>query len=270
MEICEQSQAFVEKGGDLVFDHTKIIVKGEEEDEYFYARVPHRLGRRSSGMLDVDLGALDLVRIPTDNVWPKLSPDLTQAPHTPPPENSYLKQPSLLYYGDSDASLGFDEHLLDEAKVCEILKQNPHPNIVTYWGCIARGGRIRGLCFARYPQTLAQRMRVPLAEIPGTSRAGPLDVDACLRGIRSGVAHLHGLGLIHNDLNPANIMMDELDNPVIIDFDSCKRMGEKLGLKAGTVGWEMTDLGDVAKPENDEYGIAKLEAWLRKEAKAKG
>lgn len=253
MEICEQNEAFIEEDGDLVFDHTKIIVKGKE-DEYFYARVQHRHVDRPS---DIDLSALDLIKIPIDNVWPKLSPNLTQAP-TPLPNNSYLKQPSLLYYGDTNASLRFDEQILNEAKVCEVLKQNPHPNIATYRGCVVRDGRIRGLCFAKYPLTLAQRMQVDNQSI-----YAPLDIDTCLQGIKNGVAHLHNLGLIHNDLNPSNIMMDG-DNPVIIDFDSCKQIGEKLGLKAGTIGWAMSELGDIAKLENDEYGIAKLEQWLAK------
>lgn len=36
MEICEQSEAFLEEDGDLVFDHTKLILR--RDDEYFYAR----------------------------------------------------------------------------------------------------------------------------------------------------------------------------------------------------------------------------------------
>ena len=29
-----------------------------------------------------------------------------------------------------------------------------------------------------------------------------------VQGIRDGVAHLHPLGLVHNDLNPSNVMVD--------------------------------------------------------------
>lgn len=248
MEICEQTEAFVEEKGDLVFDHTKIIVKGTE-DEYFYARIRRRLNSSSN----IDLRALDLVKIPVDNIWPKLSPNLTQVP-TPLPKNSYLKQPSLIYYGDTDTSLRIDEQILNEATVCEILKQNPHPNIAIYYGCVVRGERIRALCFVKYLQSLSQRM--------GDST--PLDINTCLQGIQNGVAYLHRLGLIHNDLNPANIMMDG-DNPVIIDFDSCKRIGEKLGIKAGTIGWAMPEMS-IARPENDEYGMKKIQEWLANKA----
>lgn len=49
------------------------------------------------------------------------------------------------------------------------------------------------------------------------------------------------------------------DNPVIVDFDSCKRIGEELGLKAMTIRWAMPKLGGIARPKNNTYGIAKLE-----------
>lgn len=249
MKICEDSEAFVEAGGDLVFDHTKIILQNTN-DEYYYARVPHRLNDSSN----IDLRTLDLVPIPVDNIWPKANPDWTQVPE-PLPDNVYLKQPSLMDYGESDASLRLDEHILNEAEVCEILKQNPHPNIATYRGCVVRGGRIRGLCFDRYPQTLSQRIK----------DRSPLDINVCMEGIERGVAHLHGLGLIHNDLNPNNIMMDGEGQPVIIDFDSCKPTGKNLGLKAGTMGWEPETKSSIARPENDEHGVAKLREWLVKE-----
>lgn len=110
------------------------------------------------------------------------------------------------------------------------------------------------MCFVKYPLSLSQQVKKNI----------PLDVEFCLQEIKKGVAHLHRLGLIHNDLNPTNIMMNG-DSPVLIDFDSCKQVGRKLGLKAGTIGWAKTDV-TVAKPENDDYGVAKLEEWLRQAA----
>jgi serine/threonine protein kinase len=73
---------------------------------------------------------------------------------------------------------------------------------------------------------------------------------------------MHKLGLVHNDLNPSNIMMDG-DNPVIIDFDSCKREGDELGSKAGTDGWTL-DGQDHAMRENDLYSLSKIRAALMK------
>lgn len=66
--------------------------------------------------------------------------------------------------------------------------------------------------------------------------ATPFDKDLCLQGIESGIRHMHSLGLVHNDINPSNIMIDSADRPVIIDFDSCKQEGEKLGVKSRHMG----------------------------------
>jgi hypothetical protein len=51
-------------------------------------------------------------------------------------------------------------------------------------------------------------------------------------------------------------MFSEDDIPVIIDFDSCRREGEKL-LKAGTWGWS-DEIAIVADRANDYYGLRKI------------
>jgi hypothetical protein len=90
MEICEQSQAFLDKDGDLVFDHTKLILR--RGSEYFYARA----NRRVSSLSAVDISQLKLHKINTENVWPPMDPSFTPVPDPLPP-NSYIKQTSLLY-----------------------------------------------------------------------------------------------------------------------------------------------------------------------------
>lgn len=210
---------------------------------------------RLKSPFDIDLNALDLHKIPLNHVWPVFDPRFAQAPD-PVPENLYLKQPSLLTYGDTDASLRFDQLILHEAKICEILRRNPHPDIARYWGCFIRRGRIRGICFDKYTVSLSEWVKGD----------DGLDVDLCLRGIRNGVEHLHELGLAYNDLKPANIMMNG-NNPIIIDFDSCKSFGIKLDLKAGIKGWDMGS--SIAKPENDEHGLVKLGEWLNQTVKTR-
>ncbi|KAH7006489.1 kinase-like domain-containing protein [Fusarium venenatum] len=133
-----------------------------------------------------------------------------------------------------------------EARVCELLMKNPHPNIVKYWGCYVVDGRIRALCFSKYRMTLKQRIDTGV----------PFDTQSCVKGIRDGILHLHSLDLIHNDINPYNIMIGPTDNPVIIDFDSCKREGERL-VKMGTPGW-FDENSKTAVPENDFYGLRKI------------
>jgi hypothetical protein len=49
--------------------------------------------------------------------------------------------------------------LLQEARVCEILMQNPHLNVARYLGCYVQEGWIAGLCFQRYAETAEERKR---------------------------------------------------------------------------------------------------------------
>lgn len=111
--------------------------------------------------------------------------------------------------------------------------------------------RIKGLCFVKYDMTLQQRVAL-------VSR--PFDAQYLLQCIKAGLQHLHGLNLIHCDINPANIFMDG-EVPVIGDFDSCRVTGEKLGLKAGTYGWTNQKL-EFALPENDDFGLSKIREFL--------
>lgn len=242
MEICESSEAFVEEDGDLVFSHTKIILR--RQDRYFYATTNRRLQPSA-----IELDGLELLEIPVHSVWPKFHPEFTLAPEPIPPD-CYVKQPSLLHYGDTTASLNLGDQLLNEAGVCEILRKHPHRNIAQYLGCIVDGGRIKGLCFLKYSMTLLERLKL-----------GHLDKASCYGGIESGILHLHKLGLVHNDLKPSNIMIDRDDNPVIIDFDSCKPEGDMLGLKGGSEGWAAEGVA-IAKPENDLYSLKKIHEFL--------
>ncbi|KAJ4268917.1 hypothetical protein NW762_002988 [Fusarium torreyae] len=59
-----------------------------------------------------------------------------------------------------------------------------------------------------------------------------------------------------------NIMMDPSDNPVIIDFDACRREGDRL-VKVGTEDWALEGITHAAY-ENDFYGLSKLEEFLTK------
>jgi serine/threonine protein kinase len=244
MEVCEQSEAFVEEHGDLAFSHTKIILR--EDNQYYYAITSRRYPPTS----EVDLVGLEPVPIPTSQIWPPFPRQFARAPE-PLPQECYIKRPSLLYYGDTEASTELSSLLLNEAEVCEILKEFPHPNIAQYLGCIVESDRITGLCFVKYGVNLLQRI---------TTDSRPFDIDLCLRGIQTGISHLHSLDLIHCDLNPTNILMDG-DTPVIGDFDSCRHKGENLGFKAGTRGWTSQDFR-FARSENDEYGLSKIRDFL--------
>ncbi|KAI0410603.1 serine/threonine kinase [Xylaria grammica] len=244
MEIIEESTAFVQKDDDFIFDHTKVIVRRKVDNQYFYGRIQERV---PSSAIDID--KIKLVEIPTDDVWPVFDPKFTRAPQSPS-SGVYVKRPSILAYGDIPDSYKLSDQVLSEVEVCETLRKNPHPNIVQYLGCNVEDDRITGLCLAKYDITLSDKQKL----------GDPIDVNRCLQGIRRGVDHLHGLGLVHNDLNPNNIMMDG-DDPVIIDFDSCRQQGQELGLKGGTFGWCIEGLSH-ADFENDFDSISKIHDFL--------
>lgn len=118
-------------------------------------------------------------------------------------------------------------------------------------------GRIAGLCFAKYTSALSERLK----------DANAAERNIYYEGIEKGIHHLHQLGLIHNDINPSNIMMDG-NTPIIIDFDSCRRTGEMLGDKAGTFGWELEG-AEFATPDNDFHGLKKIRELLLKTNEAR-
>jgi serine/threonine protein kinase len=172
-----------------------------------------------------------------------------QAPK-PLPSNSFIKRHSLLDYGDTIASRNLSTLLLNEARICEVLRINPHPNIAEYKGCVVDDGKITGLCFARYEYTLSQRVKDRCL----------VNKVSCLQSIEEGIRHLHRLGLIHCDINPSNIFMDG-EKPIIGDFDSCQWEGSELGLKAGTMGWMDHEFKE-ARRENDWYGLSKIREFI--------
>lgn len=88
----------------------------------------------------------------------------------------------------------------------------------------------------------------------------PLRSELYLNDIESGLKHLHNLGLVHNDINPYNVMLREDDTAVIIDFNTCQYQGEKCR-SGGTPGWNLEEM-EFAIPENDYYGLAKIRQAL--------
>lgn len=142
--------------------------------------------------------------------------------------------------------------LLDEVNILEQLMRNPHPNIVSYRGCVVNRGHITGIALDRLPKVLDHRF---------LHDASGFDEQVFESQLRSAIEHIHGLGLAHNDLNPSNIGLNEQDHPIIIDWGSCKGFGEEL-LSAGTPGWIEDDY-DISKKEHDILAMEKLVKWVK-------
>jgi serine/threonine protein kinase len=94
-----------------------------------------------------------------------------------------------------------------------------------------------------------------------TKRRKGKDYSHVLAGVESGIRHLHALGLVHNDINPSNIMLDG-DEGIIIDFGSCRRVGESVEDAGRTYEWYDESV-ETARPQNDLDALEEIRMWLR-------
>ncbi|KAJ6127724.1 hypothetical protein N7471_008941 [Penicillium samsonianum] len=178
-------------------------------------------------------------------------------------EDCYLKAPDLIDFLYSE----LEDNIQCELEVCEVLRRHPHPNIATYYGCREENGRATGLCFKRYKETLWGKVNPEWLSKNKFRASGREQVDDSLKhnfhAILEGIEHLHSLGLVHNDINPSNIMFDEHGVSVNIDFGSCRKIGESLETSGAgqTGGWHDPENGLVLE-KNDLDAFGELKTWL--------
>ncbi|KAG6072847.1 hypothetical protein E4U15_006739 [Claviceps sp. LM218 group G6] len=246
MEVYRFAEMFIEIDGEDEFDYTRFILRGQNGD-FYYADTKDRFFTSS----EIDMDNLDKISIDTDICWPRYSDRLLRAP-SPVPQDSYVKEADFIYYNNDPEARPLRDLVSLEIEAYEILRQHPHPNIVEYRGCVVSNGRISGICLAKYKRH--------------SMRDAPLNKDLFLEGIERGIRHLHSLGVIHNDIKPQNIMLDELDRPVIIDFDSWGRQEQELEMKKGTPEWSINGSKyEYALCENDMFALSKLREFISRE-----
>jgi serine/threonine protein kinase len=178
-------------------------------------------------------------------------------------EEYYLKAPAVNDFIHSD----LERTIQRQIEIWEVLRRNPHPNIAIYYGCREENGRVTGLCFKRYTQTLFNKVNPRFLNKKKFQASGREHVDDSLKenvyGILEGIKHLHSLGLVHNNIKPASIMLDEHGVPVIMNFGSCLNIGERLwpGCGGRTDGWY--DPGnEIVLEKNDLDAFEELKTWL--------
>ncbi|KAK0710701.1 kinase-like domain-containing protein [Lasiosphaeris hirsuta] len=230
-----------------------VWVAFDDDDNAFF-------GQKKVRKYDISLEQFEqgFEPIPDDWAFPEYSEDLTVAPNDGiVSDGLYLKRPNISLFDPDDV----DKYLPTTPRLCReeavimetLLLRNPHPNIVRYHGCRVRRNRVTGLLLDAYSTDLnALESDKALLE--------SIDRTAFVAGIESAIAHLHSLGLAHNDLNPANIMLGKSGEPILIDFDSCRPFGERL-LSGGTRGWIDEKL-KTSEKENDLAAIPKIVKWL--------
>ncbi|KAF5023004.1 hypothetical protein F66182_4962 [Fusarium sp. NRRL 66182] len=236
-----------------LFQHTSFGVI--HDDAFYYGQLNVR---------KVDVSLLDLTSalnlVPDENVFPKWPPrnaKLTQIPKDLP-SNVYIKRPKVSLYHIFQAHNVLHllpQGLMEEAQAMEFLTQHPHPNIIHYHGCQIRRGRITGLVLDRYRYNLRDYVK---------HKVGLLDKESFMAALESAIHHLHSLSWAHNDLNPGNILINEIGMPIVIDFGSSHETGEKLSTSRGTEGWIDEEIKKYTTSEkrHDIYALGKIREWL--------
>lgn len=244
MQILQRAQVFGGTFDDPEFLHTAIVYS--DDRNIFLAHVLDRISTDAKINIDELRGVL----ISPERVFPSFDPAAFNLCPNPTSSEIFVKRPNFLEYDQTNNVIC--EVLLQEARICEALKNFRHVNIAEYLGCQVENSRITGRCFKKYEITLLDKMKKTNASF---------DHRSCIEGIRSGIEHLHRHGYCHNDINPLNIMFDENDTPIIIDFDSCQPEGDELGHKGGTIGWDI-ETSQKSQPWNDIHGLNKIQNYL--------
>ena len=259
IDVLELNEAFEEVDGRYEFSGTLIVYQVNSELHHAISKARYS----SPSQVNADHFRND-IRIPVSAYSPLFPFDFTPAPASMP-NDAFIKRPRLISYDQickGPHPNFIAESVLKEAYICELLMEQRHPNIASYFGCQVSSGRVTGLCFKRYKNTLMQEVN-PNNLMKRTSRSTrqtAKDYSNLLAGIESGIRHLHSLGLVHNDINPSNIMLDG-DQAVIIDFGSCRPVGESLQDVGRTYEW-YDETVEQSIPENDLRALEEIRIWL--------
>lgn len=140
---------------------------------------------------------------------------------------------------------------------CELLMAAPHPGIVALR---ARVDHERDVCLITdwvRGVTLAERFEAGASFSVSESLYVAGQLGAALD-------HLHEAGVVHRDVSPANVMIDDALRVTLIDLGIGQRADEQTvtqaGVLAGTPRYLAPELirGDRASPRSDQYSVAML------------
>jgi hypothetical protein len=139
----------------------------------------------------------------------------------------------------------------------QAIAQMRHPNIVNVYDFGEHDG---------VPYMIIEY--VPGGSLANRLSKGPLDNATALKylhGIAAGLDHAHGLGIVHRDVKPANVLLEKDDTPVLADFGLAKLLqGSSLksmtGVTTGTPAYMAPEqvTGTKVGPAADRYALATI------------
>ncbi|CCE33443.1 uncharacterized protein CPUR_07367 [Claviceps purpurea 20.1] len=106
-----------------------------------------------------------------------------------------------------------------EKSMHELLMKHPHPNIVQCILCVPEG-----FFMERMEATLRTRIEQYSAGHVPSNRTKA----RWITQIASALSWIEGLGFVHGDLRPANILLTANENIRLADFDTSVKIGEEL------------------------------------------
>lgn len=121
------------------------------------------------------------------------------------------------------------DQIFNEAKSVSSLQ---HPNIIPLYEIGTHNERP----FLVYPYVKGKALRQYMDE---TEKLTVIKTTEIISAVLDGLAHAHENGVIHRDLNPSNILLDENDKPRIMDFGISTFSGHNTGNNniVGTVNY---------------------------------
>lgn len=142
-----------------------------------------------------------------------------------PSSDLYLKRPWMNQFfpdarpGDNQVAVWF-AHEVQQLE--RLALSPPHPNLLRYHGCRVRNGRVTGILLDRLPgQDLCAHL----------NSGGTIDKEPFFAALASAIDHLHNIvGLVHNDINPSNVMVGPDGAPTLIDLGAAFPEGEEMAL----------------------------------------
>ena len=219
LEQCRHYKEDISKPDSSTFQFHKFIYGNIQLGKYYlvYATEEHRFNQKRPTKLSFQ-------RIPFKTIFPPIPYSLPRRMcyEGPVPEGCYLKEPKLLSFDDPH-SLDPASILLHEFCVYQMLSEAPHPNIPKFLGCLVKDGHLKGIILPKYPRSLEEKLETD-EHIP---------VEKYLQKIKNALRHLHKLGLVYMNLDPAHIMLTEDDEPVLVGFSYCQFKGDRCHIWGG-------------------------------------
>jgi TPR repeat protein/tRNA A-37 threonylcarbamoyl transferase component Bud32 len=128
--------------------------------------------------------------------------------------------------GELAANPALRRGMLEEAKTLSALS---HPNIVSYFGNVEAGG-VTYLIFEFVEGETLRDVVVARGRLPAR------DAVKLLLPVCSALEHAHGRGIVHRDIKPGNVMVDQKAEVKVMDFGLARQAAESGAVETRVAG----------------------------------